>query len=87
VFITFGSENSNKICGCPISRPGDSPDGRANTNVLVQDDFCKLDIFVRSHIATDGQSVSLGVEPHLGLVTTYLLLFHSYGLVFVCRLL
>jgi hypothetical protein len=28
-----------------------------------------------------GQSVSLGVEPHLGLMTRYLLLFDSYGLV------
>jgi hypothetical protein len=32
-----------------------------------------------------GQSVSLGVEPHLGLMTRYLLLFYSYGLVFVGR--
>jgi hypothetical protein len=36
-----------------------------------------------SHIATDGQSVSLGFEPHLELMTRYLLLFDSYGLVFV----
>jgi hypothetical protein len=28
------------------------------------------------------QSASLGVEPHLGLMTSYLLLFNSYGLVF-----
>jgi hypothetical protein len=28
------------------------------------------------------QSVSLGVELHLGLMTRYLLLFDSYGLVF-----
>jgi hypothetical protein len=34
---------------------------------------------------TVSQSVSLGVEPHLGLVTRYLLLFDSYGLVFVVR--
>jgi hypothetical protein len=33
----------------------------------------------QSHIATDGQSVSLGVEPHLELTTRYLLLFDSYG--------
>jgi hypothetical protein len=32
---------------------------------------------------TVGQSVSLGVEPHLGLMTRYLLLFDSYGFVFV----
>jgi hypothetical protein len=29
---------------------------------------------------TVGQSVRLGVEPHLGLMTRYLLLFDSYGL-------
>jgi hypothetical protein len=34
---------------------------------------------------TVGQSVSLGVKPHLGLMTRYLLLFDSYGLVFVGR--
>jgi hypothetical protein len=34
---------------------------------------------------TVGQSVNLGVEPHLGLMTRYLLLFDSYGLVFVGR--
>jgi hypothetical protein len=33
------------------------------------------------------QSVSLGVKPHLGLMTRYLLLFDSYGLVFVGRIL
>jgi hypothetical protein len=31
---------------------------------------------------TVSQSVSFGVEPHLGLMTRYLLLFDSYGLVF-----
>jgi hypothetical protein len=34
---------------------------------------------------TVSQSVSLGVEPHLGLMTRYLLLFGIYGLVFVGR--
>jgi hypothetical protein len=34
---------------------------------------------------TVSQSVSLGVEPNLGLMTRYLLLFDSYGLVFVGR--
>jgi hypothetical protein len=34
---------------------------------------------------TVGQSVNLGVEPHLGLMTRYLLLFDSYVLVFVGR--
>jgi hypothetical protein len=36
---------------------------------------------------TVSQSISLDVEPHLGLRTRYLLLFDSYGLVFVGRLL
>jgi hypothetical protein len=31
------------------------------------------------------QSVNLSVEPHVGLMTCYLLLFDSYGLVFVAR--
>jgi hypothetical protein len=31
---------------------------------------------------TVSQSVSVGVEPHLGLMTRYLLLFVTYGLVF-----
>jgi hypothetical protein len=34
---------------------------------------------------TVSQLVSLGVEPHLGFMTRYLLLFDSYGLVFVGR--
>jgi hypothetical protein len=34
---------------------------------------------------TVGQSVSLGVEPHLELMTRYLLLFDSYSLVSVER--
>jgi hypothetical protein len=34
---------------------------------------------------TVSQSVSFGVEPHLGLMTRYLLLFDSYGFVFVGR--
>jgi hypothetical protein len=34
---------------------------------------------------TVSRSVRLGVEPHLGLMTRYLLLFDSYGLVLVGR--
>jgi hypothetical protein len=33
--------------------------------------FCLSHSQSQSHIATDGQSVSLGVEPHLGLMTRY----------------
>jgi hypothetical protein len=36
-------------------------------------------------LMTVSQSVSLGVEPHLGLMTRYLLLSDSYGLVLVGR--
>jgi hypothetical protein len=39
----------------------------------------------QGYIATDGQTVSLGVEPHLRFMTRYLLLFDTYGLVFVGR--
>jgi hypothetical protein len=39
----------------------------------------------QSNIATDSQLVSPGVEPHMGLMTRYLLLFDSYGLVFLGR--
>jgi hypothetical protein len=42
----------------------------------------KLKVKVRVTLRlTVGQSVSLGVEPRLGLMTRYLLLFDSYGLV------
>jgi hypothetical protein len=34
---------------------------------------------------TVSQSVSLGVEPHMGLMVRYLLLFDSYGVIFVGR--
>jgi hypothetical protein len=41
----------------------------------------------QSHIATDGQSVCLGVEPRLGLMTRCFFLFESYCPVHVRRLL
>jgi hypothetical protein len=49
-----------------------------SSHSCTSSDFCHS----QSHITTDGQSVSLGVEPYLGLMTRYLLLFDSYGLVF-----
>jgi hypothetical protein len=36
-------------------------------------------------LMTVSQSVSLGVEPHLGLMTRYILLFDNYDLAFVGR--
>jgi hypothetical protein len=44
--------------------------------------FLKVKVKVKVTLRlTVGQSVSLGAEPHLGLMTGYLLLFDSYGLV------
>jgi hypothetical protein len=44
-------------------------------------DMIKVKVKVKVTLRLDGQSVSqsvsLGVEPHLGLMTRYLLLFHS----------
>jgi hypothetical protein len=42
----------------------------------------KVEVILR---LTVSQSVSLDVEPHLGIITSYLLPFESYGLVFVGR--
>jgi hypothetical protein len=42
----------------------------------------KVNVTLRLKIS---QSVSLGVEPHLRIVTRYLLLFDSYGLDYVGR--
>jgi hypothetical protein len=51
-------------------------------------DYCSVLLYVKVEVTlrlTVSQSVSLGVEPHLGLMTRYLLLFDSYSLVFVGR--
>jgi hypothetical protein len=46
--------------------------------LFVTDWLVKVKVTLRQTLS---QSVSLGIEPHLGLVTRYLLLFDSYGLV------
>jgi hypothetical protein len=46
--------------------------------------FLKVKVKVTLRL-TVSQSVSLGFEPHLGLMTRYLLLFDSYCLDFVWR--
>jgi hypothetical protein len=60
----------------PFSSPPTTPE-RFSRSVNPFSSLCQS----QSHIATDGrsvsQSVSLGVEPHLGLMTRYLLLFNS----------
>jgi hypothetical protein len=54
----------------------------AENALLLVAPATKVKVTLRLKIS---QSVSLGVEPHLGLMTRYLLLFDSYGLVFVGR--
>jgi hypothetical protein len=49
-------------------------------NSIDSDIKVKVKVTLRLTIS---QSVSLGVEPHLGLMTKYLLPFDGYGLVFV----
>jgi hypothetical protein len=51
--------------------------------VLLPVAFSCLFCFLITLRLTISQSVSLGVEPHLGIMTRYLLLFDSYRLVFV----
>jgi hypothetical protein len=53
---------------------------RCHLQMLVE--FVKVKVTLR---LTVSQSVNLGVKPHLGLIARYLLLFDSYGLVFVGR--
>jgi hypothetical protein len=45
----------------------------------------KAKVTLRLTVGRSVSQLSLGVEPHLGLMTRYLLLFDSYGLVFVGR--
>jgi hypothetical protein len=55
------------------------------TQIRAQQRWCqKLKVKATLRL-TVGHSVSLGVEPHLGLMTRYLLLFDSYALVSVGR--
>jgi hypothetical protein len=51
---------------------------RLHTGVTSLSDLHTVIVTLRETVC---QSVSLGVEPHLGLMTRYLLFFDSYGLV------
>jgi hypothetical protein len=51
-------------------------------SLMIKPQLLKLKVTLQ---LTVSQSVSLGVETHLGLMTKYLLLFDSYGLVFLGR--
>jgi hypothetical protein len=66
----------------PKTRPNSLP-----TTVLYSLLLCFYYCYCQSqsHIATDGQSVSLGIKPHLGPMTRYLFPSGSYVLVSVGR--
>jgi hypothetical protein len=54
--------------------------------LLSAEVFVKVKVTLRLTVSQSvSQSASLGVEPHLGLMTRYLLLFDSYRLVIVLR--
>jgi hypothetical protein len=57
---------------------------RRETRLFTCRLLCIVKVIVTLRL-TVSQSVSLSVEPHLGLMTRYLLLFDCYGLVFVGR--
>jgi hypothetical protein len=69
----------HKLNLCQLFFEQTSPPGLMIT-FYSQLNWSKVEVTLR---LTASQSVSLGVEPHLGLMTRYLLLFDSYGLVFV----
>jgi hypothetical protein len=54
----------------------------SRTTALLRISQSQVKVTLRLRVS---QSVSLGVQPHLGLMTRYLLPFDSYGLVFVGR--
>jgi hypothetical protein len=65
----------NSIPLLPSSYPG-------RLASLNSTDLNEVDVILR---LTVSQSVSLAVEPHLGLMTRYVLLFDSYSLIIVAR--
>jgi hypothetical protein len=74
-------------CICSMSRLVSFSCFRCSSLLITREG---LDFFVIGQVKvkvtlrlTVSQSVSLGVEPHLRLMTRYLLLFDSYGLVFL----
>jgi hypothetical protein len=58
------------------------PQALSSLFVAFNDSVFKVKVTLQLTIS---QSVNLSVEPHLGLMTRYLLLFYSYGLIFVGR--
>jgi hypothetical protein len=68
------------FCNCQLNSI--SHHGRLASRNSTRLPLLKVKVTLR---LTVGQSVSLGIEPHLGPMTRYLLLSDSYGLVYVCR--
>jgi hypothetical protein len=66
--------------------PGESLTNLGLSSTLTHSLEFKVKVKVKVTLRlTVSQSVSFGIEPHLGLMTRYLLLFDNYGLVFVER--
>jgi hypothetical protein len=63
----------------PLLHTGVSSQSLSDLRLYLRFDKVKVKVTLR---LTVSQSVSLGVEPLLGLMTRYLLLFDIYGLVF-----
>jgi hypothetical protein len=79
-FLTFyGTRRFITVFKTALGRPARS---QSLYRPRYPSSFYKVKVTLR---LTVSQSVSLGVEPHLGLMTRYLLLFDSYGLEFVGR--
>jgi hypothetical protein len=74
--VILGSESHGTHDQILLSQIPDSPNLEGQIPVFI----CCPKVTLR---LTVSKSVSLGVDPHLGLMTKYLLLFDSYGLVIV----
>jgi hypothetical protein len=77
LWASHSNSSQGLNCSSPLTH---SPTKSLHSTALTE-----LSSQSQAHIATDCQSLSLRVEPHLGLMTGYFLLFDSYGLVFVGR--
>jgi hypothetical protein len=86
--VTFGSQSvglATYFIPSDLGLPFLSPPTTRRATVEVFDCASTRGVYKATLRLTVSQSVSLCVEPHLGLMTIYLLLFDNYGLVFVRR--
>jgi hypothetical protein len=77
IFYCFRFDTSLFVASYDSQGYGGGIQPRLYTGIIV---LIKVKVTLR---LTVSQSVSLGVEPYLGLMTRYLLFFDSCGLVFV----